>query len=110
MKVHFVPSAICGFILALATSLFADETPGRVASRSNEEQLPFAMHSKMEHLPRISVGWKDADLIGTDNRALQAAVDYIAALGGGMAVKLKSRQMARAFALEVTQKIESEEG
>jgi len=83
MKVHFVPSAICGFILALATSLFADETPGRVASRSNEEQLPFAMHSKMEHLPRISVGWKDADLIGTDNRALQAAVDYIAALGGG---------------------------
>ena len=34
----------------------------------------------------------------------------LAALGGGMAVKLKSRQIARAFALEVTQKIESEEG
>ncbi len=32
----------------------------------------------------------------------------LAALGGGMAVKLKSRQMARAFAKEVKQKIEAE--
>jgi hypothetical protein len=48
-----------------------------------EQQLPLAMHSKMEQLPRISVGREKADLIGADNRALQAAVDYIAALGGG---------------------------
>lgn len=31
----------------------------------------------------ITVGQKDADIIGSDNRALQAAVDYVAALGGG---------------------------
>ena len=32
---------------------------------------------------RISVGRSNADLIGCDNRALQAAVDYVGALGGG---------------------------
>ena len=32
---------------------------------------------------QITVGQKNADIIGNDNRALQAAVDYIAALGGG---------------------------
>ena len=31
----------------------------------------------------ITVGLKDADIVGSDNRALQAAVDYVAGLGGG---------------------------
>ncbi|HTL55569.1 MAG TPA: right-handed parallel beta-helix repeat-containing protein [Candidatus Limnocylindrales bacterium] len=42
------------------------------------------MHSKMKALPTIKVGLADDDIIGTDNRALQAAVDYIAGLGGGV--------------------------
>jgi parallel beta-helix repeat protein len=42
------------------------------------------MHAAMRDLPRITVGRKDADLVGADNRALQAAVDYIAGLGGGV--------------------------
>ncbi|MFT5369879.1 MAG: parallel beta-helix repeat protein [Candidatus Latescibacterota bacterium] len=33
--------------------------------------------------PHITVGLENADIIGSDNRALQAAVDYITALGGG---------------------------
>jgi hypothetical protein len=37
----------------------------------------------MDILPRITVGREEADLVGSDNRALQAAVDYVAALGGG---------------------------
>jgi hypothetical protein len=49
----------------------------------DEQQLPRAMHSKMKVRPGISVGQRSADIIGTDNRALQAAVDYIANLGGG---------------------------
>src|SRR5690606_38396025 len=44
---------------------------------------PTAMHSKMEQLPSIRVGVEDADMVGRDNRVLQAAVDYIAGLGGG---------------------------
>lgn len=51
--------------------------------RPDEQQLPYAMHSAMQQLPHISVGVRDADLIGDDHRALQAAVDYIAGLGGG---------------------------
>src|SRR3954464_4072709 len=41
------------------------------------------MHSEMSERPTITVGRSGADLIGADNRALQAAVDYIAGLGGG---------------------------
>jgi len=33
---------------------------------------------------RVSVGTDTADIIGRDNRALQAAVDYAASLGGGL--------------------------
>lgn len=53
------------------------------APSPDEQQLPFAMHAKMEQLPRITVGQQDADLTGRDHRVLQAAVDYIGALGGG---------------------------
>jgi parallel beta-helix repeat protein len=42
------------------------------------------MHSQMQIRPRITVGQREAHIIGTDNRALQAAVDYVAALGGGI--------------------------
>ena len=41
------------------------------------------MHSKMKVRPEITVGLRDAEIIGLDNRALQAAVDYVAGLGGG---------------------------
>lgn len=51
--------------------------------RVDEQQLPRAMHSKMNERPRISVAQRDADIVGSDNRALQAAVDYVAGLGGG---------------------------
>jgi parallel beta-helix repeat protein len=33
---------------------------------------------------RITVGRADADLVGSDNRVLQAAVDYVGNLGGGV--------------------------
>ena len=52
--------------------------------RPEEQQVPKAMHSTMEQLPRVTVGLASADLVGNDNRVLQAAVDYIAALGGGV--------------------------
>jgi polygalacturonase len=52
--------------------------------KPEEEQLPNAMHSKMAEPPHITVGRANTDLIGGDNRVLQAAVDYVAALGGGV--------------------------
>jgi hypothetical protein len=54
------------------------------APRSEERQLPRAMHSEMSERPTIRVGRTDGDILGADHRALQAAVDYIAGLGGGV--------------------------
>jgi hypothetical protein len=54
-----------------------------LSPRREEQQLPLAMHAKMQQLPRITVGQTDGDLQGRDHRVLQAAVEYIAALGGG---------------------------
>ena len=51
--------------------------------RPDEQQLPRAMRSKMKEQARLTVGQRDADILGSDNRALQAAVDYVAGLGGG---------------------------
>lgn len=50
---------------------------------ADERQLPLAMHAAMDQLPRIRVGIDAGDLQGNDNRVLQAAVEYVAALGGG---------------------------
>jgi parallel beta-helix repeat protein len=69
-------------VLTLATSsLSAAESHGYAARP--DEQLPRAMHSKMQERPSIRVGIINADIVGSDNRALQSAVDYIAGLGGG---------------------------
>src|SRR5438067_4666943 len=56
----------------------------QVAPPADEQQLPRAMHSEMKDRPRIFVGQNDAAIVGSDERALQAAVDYIAGLGGGV--------------------------
>lgn len=66
-----------GGILMAAQSI--DYSP-----RVEERQLPNKMHSAMGLLPLLKVGHADADIVGADNRALQAAVDYIAGLGGGV--------------------------
>jgi hypothetical protein len=68
--------------LVLPSALRAvDGVPAEPASP--HRQLPLAMHGVMTTQPRITVGLRDADIIGSDHRALQAAVDYVASLGGG---------------------------
>lgn len=69
-------------VLAFLTSSFGAE-PQDFSPRPDEQQLPRAMHSLMKERPAITVGRQDADIVGADHRALQAAVDYIAMLGGG---------------------------
>jgi len=58
--------------------------PQAISPPSAEQQLPRAMHSQMKERPLITVGPANADIIGSDNRALQAGVDYLAGLGGGV--------------------------
>jgi hypothetical protein len=69
------------YLFAVVQCLASDRID--FSPRTEEQQLPRAMHSKMKDRPRITVGLRDADIVGSDNRALQAAVDYIAGLGGG---------------------------
>lgn len=68
----------------ICVSLSAAERAADFSPRPQEQQQPKAMHSTMEEPPCITVGKGNADLTGEDNRVLQAAVDYIAGLGGGV--------------------------
>jgi parallel beta-helix repeat protein len=70
-------------VLCSAGTLYASEAQRDFSPRPDEQQLPTAMHSEMKELPSITVGKQNANITGGDNRALQAAVDYIAGLGGG---------------------------
>ena len=81
---HTTVHSILTITLTVASlSWGAGPTPD-FSPRPQEQQLPGAMHSEMAELPRVTVGKSDADLIGSDNRVLQAAVDYVAGLGGGV--------------------------
>jgi len=67
-----------------STSLsYSTETQRDFSPKPEEQQLPKAMHSEMKELPSVTVGKQNAQITGGDNRALQAAVDYIAGLNGG---------------------------
>ena len=82
MKITAVLSVSTLFLVTANTAIQAS-SPEDFSPSPEEQQLPRAMHSKMKVRPGISVGHRSSDIIGTDNRALQAAVDYIANLGGG---------------------------
>lgn len=83
MKPGFLTSLLPACLLLAAGISRASEASQDHSPRPEERQLPKAMHSAMKELPSVTVGRTNADIIGTDNRALQAAVDYIAGLGGG---------------------------
>ena len=70
-------------VLGSASISNASEIQRDFSPEPDERQLPTAMHSEMKVLPGITVGKNNAHITGSDNRALQAAVDYIAGLGGG---------------------------
>lgn len=72
------------FIFSVTGISSGSEIQKDFSPKRDEQQLPKFMHSAMKELPHVTVGNKNADLVGSDNRVLQAAVDYIAALGGGV--------------------------
>ncbi len=80
----FLSLSAISFVVSAAGILYAQETRKDFSPKPDEQQLPKAMHSAMKDLPNITVGKDNAHIIGNDNRALQAAVDYIAGLGGGI--------------------------
>src|SRR3954469_22784284 len=71
-------------VLGLLSAQFAPAAERDFSPKPQEGQLPTKMHSAMRDLPTITVGQSDSAIIAKDNRGLQAAVDYIANLGGGI--------------------------
>ncbi len=62
------------FLTFLTTTAYSDQA-GRKHAENDLHAQPAV---------RITVGHRDADITGKDNRALQAAVDYVGNLGGGI--------------------------
>jgi nitrous oxidase accessory protein NosD len=83
MRMITLPLAVSiGFVSVLARA-GSDEELRDFSPPPEERQLAGKMRSKMKILPTVTVGQAGAEINGTDNRALQAAVDYIAGLNGG---------------------------
>lgn len=70
-------SAALGLLLAslLLPRIVCADQAGRTHAENELHALP-SVH--------VTVGLRDADIIGGDSRALQAAVDYVGNLGGGV--------------------------
>ena len=86
LPLNLLPSrtvlALYVFILASAAEGSASEsTP---AGSAQPTQVREAMHIPMKDHAYIRVGCDTGDLRGNDNRSLQAAVDFVAGLGGGV--------------------------
>ncbi|MBC8116634.1 MAG: hypothetical protein H7062_19750, partial [Candidatus Saccharimonas sp.] len=86
---HFLGlTAAAGATSWLTPLLFADDSP---AERSGRPRVttPRATSGDKASEPNwderltITVGQKEGDLIGSSHKVLQAAVDYVARLGGG---------------------------
>lgn len=84
MARKIVTSLLTTLLLCAWGPLRANGQARDFSPRLEERQLPKAMHSKMAELPHVTVGKANADLTGDNNRVLQAAVDYVANLGGGI--------------------------
>jgi parallel beta-helix repeat protein len=67
--------------LMLAGPLLAAERPEVTMPRQTSGDT--AVQPKWEEALTITVGLQDADIVGGDQRAIQAAVDSVARLGGG---------------------------
>ena len=73
-----------GFSVAatsLGSTLRASEPPSVTSPRATDGDERF--EPNWDERLTVTVGHQDADLIGRDDRVLQAAVDYVARLGGG---------------------------
>lgn len=82
---------VAGFSLAAIASsrLYGEERPPVTVPRatSGDDASEPAWRDRLT----ISVGPRDADIVGTTQRAIQAAVDYVARLGGGTVQLLPGR-------------------
>ncbi len=71
----------CLVVLTFLTlSAYGDTAVRNESADRNHPENELLAHPAI----RITVGLREADIVGCDNRALQAAVDYVGQLGGGV--------------------------
>ncbi len=87
------------FPLVITASVLAADRPAVTNPRQTSGDK--AVQPKWEETLTITVGVKDADIIGSDQRAIQAAVDHVARLGGGTVhIKAGTYRMRNAVYLQ----------
>ena len=67
--------------LAISSSLIAAERPAVTHPRQTSGDA--LVQPQWQETLTVTVGTRDADIIGNDHRAIQAAVDHVSRLGGG---------------------------
>jgi hypothetical protein len=77
---RLLQTASAAAVSACAWPLWAEERPPVTEPRATSGDT---LEPDWQERLTVTVGPEKADLIGTDHRVLQAAVDYVAALGGG---------------------------
>ena len=89
--------ALLGSLAAGATALgsHAPAADRPVVTRPRATSGDDAVEPNWSERATITVGPKDADLVGTTDKALQAAVDYVARLGGGTVKVLPGKYRLR---------------
>lgn len=83
---RFIGSSLTGLVGMAAVAVarrngIAEDRPDVTAPRATSGDE--AVEPDWEERLTVTVGPQEADLVGTDHRVLQAAVDYVARLGGG---------------------------
>lgn len=86
-------AALAGGVASLRSSATADDRPPVTAPRATS--FDARVEPNWDERLSISVGPKDADIVGTSHRAMQAAVDYVGSLGGGTVVLRPGKYVLR---------------
>ena len=95
--------------LTLVAPLLAAERPAVTTPRQTSGDT--TVQPKWEEPLTITVGLKDADIVGSDQRAIQAAVDHVARLGGGTVhIKAGTYRLRNAVYLQTGVNLTGESG
>jgi hypothetical protein len=86
-------AAVTGPFRARAAEKSADGRPA--VSQPRATSFDKAVEPNWDERLTITVGPKDADIVGENHKALQAAVDYVARLGGGTVQVLPGKYVLR---------------
>lgn len=86
-------AALAGGVASLRSAAAGDDRPPVTAPRATS--FDARVEPNWDERLSISVGPKDADIVGTSHRAVQAAVDYVGSLGGGTVVLRPGKYILR---------------